>query len=84
MKLPSKEQYDNAVDYFFHQIDESFTFGSDNEGIGDWLKEEFDDFWGLYTDHGDVPGDLDIRHLAVKLESELYAREAIAELRHEN
>lgn len=78
-KLPTKEQYDDALDYFFRCFDESFTFGSDNEIHCDRFREEFDEMWCMYLRENDVAGHKEIMNLAYQLQDELYLREAIEE-----
>jgi hypothetical protein len=80
-QIPAADLFEKRLDLVFKYLDESFTFGSDSEGIEELVEEKFVQFWDFHIKYADLPDDDEIKEFASNLEDELYAMEAMEELR---
>lgn len=80
-KIPAGDRFQQKLEALFNYLDESFTFGSDNEGTAEIIEEKFVRFWDFHVKYADLPDDEEIKEFAMNLENELYEMEALEELR---
>lgn len=80
-KIQAGDEFQKRLEAVFNYLDESFTFGSENEGTADIIEEKFVRFWDFHLKYSDLPNDEEIKEFAMNLENELYEMEAMEELR---
>lgn len=80
-KIPAADLFPGKLDLVYQYLDESFTFGSENEVMDEFIEERFVKFWEYYIKHAELPDDDEIKEFANNLEDELYEIEMFEHMR---